>query len=174
MKPVAVIPMNDPDGVMFPHLKSITPQLKTLFSQVFVSVPLNTRLRFPEHVSWVQSDTFFKATCHEVDLPVGEFLFGKSLDFTWCHLATRADRLLELIPEVNNRDISIVAELVLAVRDEVRTRDVDWLSWEDPFILSKEPQALKEEREESIGETHKRLGYVIPMLQLLVAASKDD
>jgi hypothetical protein len=209
--------MHDPDGVMFPHLRKITPHLKDLFSQVFVSVTWITRQRFPEYVSWLDSDGFFHVTKLKVDLPVGEeflilyanaaescrpdqvlhlcfidrvsfalegdyreafsadiqaldpndtpliyqrselawethpdnyraiegmattvgeFLFGKSLDFAWCHLAIRAERLLKIIPTVKNRDISCIAEIVIAVRKEVKTREVDWLAWEDPFLAS--------------------------------------
>ncbi|MFO7679660.1 MAG: hypothetical protein R6X34_06375 [Chloroflexota bacterium] len=38
MKPAAVIPMNDPEGKFFPHLRTITPYLKSVFERVFVSV----------------------------------------------------------------------------------------------------------------------------------------
>jgi hypothetical protein len=45
--------------------------------------------------------------------------------------------------------------------------EVDWLAWEDPFGLGADPKALKATRESSLEETHKRLAYVIPMLELL-------
>lgn len=61
----------------------------------------------------------------------------------------------------------MVAEIVLMLRDNIQTKDVDWLAWEDPFLYSCNPQQLKKEREQSIRETRKRLAYVIPMLQLL-------
>ena len=38
MKPAAVIPMNDPEGKFFPHLRTITLVLQTIFQRVFVSV----------------------------------------------------------------------------------------------------------------------------------------
>ena len=53
------------------------------------------------------------------------------------------------------------------VVDEVLTRSVDWLAWEDPFIFNEDAAKLKAEREDSLYEIHKRLAYVIPMLQLL-------
>jgi hypothetical protein len=246
--------MNDPDGIMFPHLEAITPLLKHTFSQVFVSVPLVTQRRLPEYMLWLQSDDFFHVINHESDVTVdkdfltlyanaasscdpaqilhlcfidrvafalqseyrdafitdiqnvtpddtplifqrselawqthpqnyrdleqmvtkaGKHLFGKSLDFAWCHIAIQAGQLLEVIPAVKSNNISFFAEIVLAARDEVKSKAVDWLAWEDPFITSRNPQELKKEREASIRETQKRLGYVIPMLQLLVETSKD-
>lgn len=68
--------------------------------------------------------------------------------------------------------VSFLAEMVLVMIDTVRTREVDWLSWEEPFILSKAVQKRKAERGSSIEETHKRLASVIPMLQLLDKANK--
>ncbi|NIP56079.1 MAG: hypothetical protein GWO26_29655, partial [Phycisphaerae bacterium] len=105
----------------------------------------------------------------------GEQLFGRSLDFAWCHIAIQAKRLLEIVPFVQVQDDSMgfFAAIVLAMREDAKTKDVDWLSWEDPFITGSDSQSLKREREGSIGETHKRLGYAIPMLQLLVAANQD-
>ena len=57
--------------------------------------------------------------------------------------------------------------MVLLLIDRIHTQDVDWLAWEDPFILTRDAQQLKAERENSQQETYKRLTYVIPMLQLL-------
>jgi hypothetical protein len=251
MPPIAVIPMNDPDGILFPHLKVITPLLKDIFSQIFVSVNAATQQALPAYIAWLQADDFFRVTYHETDPPVGEdflalyrdaasacapdhvlhlcfidrtafalqsehhlsftadiqavtpnqtplifqrserawqthprnyreaehmvtkageLLFGSSLDFAWCHLVIQANQLLKVIPTVKNRDLSFCAEIVLAVREEVHTKEVDWLAWEDPFIHSADPQEIKMARETSMDENLKRLGYVIPMLQLLVAA----
>jgi len=102
----------------------------------------------------------------------GEWLFGKSLDFAWCHLAIQAGRLGELLPTIKRRDLSFFAEIVLVIRDEVVTKAVDWLAWEDPFIASTDARILKGAREVDIEETAKRLAYVIPMLQLLNASGR--
>jgi len=72
MHPVAVIPMNDPAGFMFPHLQTITPLLKSLFARVFVSVTRITRSALPEHVAWLETDNFFHVTHHQTDVSVGE------------------------------------------------------------------------------------------------------
>lgn len=61
----------------------------------------------------------------------------------------------------------MIAELVLNLKDKIQTQAVEWLAWEDPFIYGRDAQQLKQEREQSIAETRKRLAYVIPMLQLL-------
>ena len=101
----------------------------------------------------------------------GNLLFEKELDFAWCHLVVQARQLHRVLPSIRNHDLSMVAELVLGLKDEVKTKEVDWLAWEDPFIYSRNPQDLKEEREHNQEEVRKRLSYVIPMLQLLYAAA---
>jgi hypothetical protein len=251
MKPVAVIPMNDPTGIMFPHLEAITLVLKEIFARVFVSVTAVTQQAIPDYMAWLKNDTFFRAIYHETELSVGEdfltlyanaakacepeqilhlcfidrlafalqssyraafiqdieqvtpedtplifqrseaawathprnyyqleqmvmqvgqWLFGKKLDFAWCHLALQAQQLQQMIPHIHRRDISLVAEFTLAGKDVIKTKDVDWLAWEDPFIFDRDPQQLKVEKEKSVEETQKRLKYVIPMLQLLSEA----
>jgi hypothetical protein len=253
MKPVAVIPMNDPMGILFPHLEAVTPLLKEIFGCVFVSVTAVTQKALPNYMDWLKKDSFFQAIYHEGELSVGEdfltlyanaaracepeqilhlcfidrlafalqssyqaafiqdieqvtledtplifqrseaawathpynyrqleqvvtqvgqWLFGKQLDFAWCHLALRASQLRQMIPHIHRRDISLVAEFTLAGKDVIKTKDVDWLAWEDPFIFDRDPQQLKVEKEKSVEETQKRLNYVIPILQLLSAASR--
>jgi hypothetical protein len=253
MRPVAVIPMNDPEGMMFPHLETITPLLKGLFARLFVSVPLPTQQALPHYMDWLKADDFFHVIYHQNLIAIGddfltlyaqaalvcdpdqllhlcfidrlayalqsehradfmadilaikpaqtpliwqrserawqthprnyrdieqmatkagEWLFGKSLDFAWCHLVIPARRLREVVPIVKNRDLSFFAEIILAIRKEVVTRDVDWLSWEDPFVNSWDGQALKTARENSIAESRKRLAYVIPTLRLLERAAQ--
>jgi hypothetical protein len=97
----------------------------------------------------------------------GEWLFGKTLDFAWCHLAVQAGQLAEVLPRTHQSDLSMVAEIVLEMLECIHTKDVDWLTWEDPFILGCDPLALKIERENSTAETIKRLAYTLPMLQQL-------
>ncbi len=98
----------------------------------------------------------------------GEWLFGKTLDFAWCHLALTAGQLAETLPKVQNHDLSMVAEFVLHLRADIQTQDVDWLAWEDPFLYGRDPAELKAERENSRQETLKRLSYIVPILQLLM------
>ncbi len=102
----------------------------------------------------------------------GELLFGRRLDYAWCHFALPAGDLRNCLPESGRADIAMVAEIVLALRGRCHTKDVDWLAWEDPFILGREPAGLKKERENSPGEVNKRFAYAIPMLQLLYAAAQ--
>jgi hypothetical protein len=248
MKPIIVMPMNDPDGIMFPHLQAITNLLPEVFSKAYVSVPRQTRDNYPNYMDWLDSNEFFQPIYHDADVSVGDdfltlfayaasacdpdqilhlcyidrvafalqtehkeafiadmrsvtqadtplifarsdaawathpnnyrelenfvtitsrHLFGKLLDFAWCHLVIQAYQLRQLVPLINSRDLSLSAEIVLQIKDQVQLRDVDWLAWEDPFILCKKPEALKKEREQSVSETRKRLGYVIPTLNLL-------
>jgi len=100
---------------------------------------------------------------------IGQTLFGKRLDYAWCHLVIQAKLLHEIMPFVKRHDLSMVAEMILPVQKDVRTRDVDWLAWEDPFILGRDADELKDEREHSLEETQKRLSYVLPMVDLLTS-----
>jgi hypothetical protein len=104
---------------------------------------------------------------------IGRNLFGKELDYGWCHIAIQAKQLREVMPFVKNPDLSMVAEMIFYMQDTIKTRDVDWLSWEDPFILSRNAAELKCERENSLAETNKRLKYVLPMIETLTRLSKN-
>lgn len=247
--------MNDPSGVMFPHLEAITPQLKHIFDRAFVSVTAVTQKVQPNYMTWLAADDFFQAIYPESDMPfgdyflalyahaaaschpdqilhlcfidrvafalqtnhqqafakdiqetqsentplifqrsirawdthpqnyrkiehivteVGELLYKKTLDFVWCHIAIQASELEAILPQITSHDLSVIAEFTLVLKDKVRMKDVDWLSWEDPFIYARDPQQMKAEREQSLAETHKRLAYAIPMLNLLAETNKSS
>jgi len=102
---------------------------------------------------------------------VGKNLFGQELDYAWCHLVVQAKQLREVIPLVKNPDLSMVAEMIFHMHDDIQTRDVDWLAWEDPFILNRDASELKNEREQSLDEINKRLKYVLPMIEILTRFS---
>jgi hypothetical protein len=104
---------------------------------------------------------------------VGKNLFGHELDYAWCHLVVKAKQLGRIIPLTTLSNISMVAEMVYYIQDEVKTRDVDWLAWEDPLVLNRDADELKREREQSLDETNKRLEYVLPMLETLTRLSKN-
>jgi hypothetical protein len=78
------------------------------------------------------------------------------------------------MPLVKNPDLSMVAEMIFHLQDGIHTRDVDWLAWEDPLILSRDPSELKHERENSLAETQKRLKYVVPMIETLTRLSNTE
>jgi hypothetical protein len=98
---------------------------------------------------------------------IGETLFGKSLDYGWCHLVVQAGELGEVMNKINRPDLPLIAEMVLHMQHHAQTREVDWLAWEDPFILGRDPAELKAERENSLAETQKRLSYCLPMVEIL-------
>ena len=103
---------------------------------------------------------------------VGRNLFGRELDYAWCHMVVRAEQLHAIMPFVKNPDLSMVAEIIFYLQEQnLRTRAVDWLAWEDPFICGREAADLKHERENSLAETHKRLGYALPMTETLTRLS---
>ena len=104
---------------------------------------------------------------------VGKNLFGRELDYGWCHIVVQAKQLREIMPLMENPDLSMVAEMIFHMQDSIKTRDVDWLAWEDPFILGRNAAELKREREQSLDETNKRLNYVLPMLETLTRLSKN-
>src|SRR6266498_591286 len=82
---------------------------------------------------------------------VGHNLFGRDLDYAWCHIAVCAGQLREIVPQVQNPDLSMVAEMIFYMQSDIKTCAVDWLSWEDPFILSRDAVELKCERENSLA-----------------------
>lgn len=255
MQPVLVFPMNDPNGLLFPHLQTLTPLLKALFSQAILSVPVSTRNYQSSYISWLQTEDFFDILYFDDDPPVGdafanlyrysaqlcepdqllhlsyidrlafilqtehreqfiadvqaldgeqmplifhrssaawdthptnyreieqmatkvgEFLYGKTLDFAWCHLVAKTSQLRPVLEQIDNQNISMVAEIVIALRDIIHTQEVDWLAWEDPFITDSDPQLLKLSRENSAQENLKRLSYVVPMLQHLYDAVQTE
>jgi hypothetical protein len=104
---------------------------------------------------------------------VGKYLFGRELDYAWCHIVARAGQLREVMPLVKNPDLSMVAEMIFYLQDKVQTREVDWLAWEDPFIFHRDPNELKLEREHSFAETQKRLGYILPIIETLTRLSQN-
>lgn len=104
---------------------------------------------------------------------VGKNLFGLELDYGWCHIVVHAGQLREIMPLVKNPDLSMVAEMIFYMQDNIHTRDVDWLAWEDPFIFQRDAHELKREREQSLDETNKRLKYVLPMLETLTRLSRN-
>jgi hypothetical protein len=80
--------------------------------------------------------------------------------------------LREIMPLVKNPDLSMVAEMIFYMQDTIKTRDVDWLAWEDPFIFERDANEFKAERENSLVETKKRLKYVLPMIETLTRLSQ--
>jgi hypothetical protein len=99
---------------------------------------------------------------------IGRSLFGKSLDYAWCHLVVRAAQLQSILSLVRNRDLSMVAEMILLLQSDIKTKEVDWLAWEDPFVKSRDPEGLKRARENDPEETQKRLAYALPMIETMV------
>jgi hypothetical protein len=103
----------------------------------------------------------------------GRHLFGKELDYAWCHLVATAEQLRKVIPLVTHPAISMVAEMIFYLQENIHTREVDWLAWEDPFLLGRDAAELKRERENSAEESQRRLAYAIPMIEFLLQQSKN-
>jgi hypothetical protein len=248
LKPAIVMPLHDLDGAWIAHLESITPSLRVLFSEAFISVTPPTEAALGDRLNRLRLDPFFHLNANESgsqagdhmvagyrcaaaasppervlhlcfldrvvyalntahheafmadvritatdDAPIlfqrsvqawashpanyrelenmatraGALLWGKPFDFCWCHLAVPAGQLREIMPYVREHHLSALAEIVLLLKDRLVTKEVDWLAWEDPFVLGRNAEELKHEREHNPAETRKRLAYVIPTLQVL-------
>jgi hypothetical protein len=100
-------------------------------------------------------------------IEAGRLLFGKTYDFGWSHLVLTAGRLAGLLPHLHRDDFGHLIQIVLLLRQELVTRDVDWLAWEDPFILGREAQELWQERSQDPEETRKRLRGILPFFEAL-------
>jgi len=247
--PAIVLPFHDPEGLHFPHLKVITPDLKQLFSQAFIGISPRTEQTQPEWIETLKRDSFFilnfneaaslpgdhyrsvyqnalahcapeqvlhlcnidrvafilqsnyreqfladveaanktatpllfqrtpaawatyPANYREIEhlaIKMGEFLFGRYIDIAWSHIALRTHQLQSILPQIKSHDFGILAEVVLLLKDSLQTQDVDWLAWEDPFIFSRDAEEFKRERGSSLEETHKRLQYLRPIMQILL------
>lgn len=250
--PIAVMPLHDPDGTMFPLLEAVQEDLERLFSTTLLGLTAGTSMSQPEYAQRFRDGSFFRMQVHGQTMPVGaefralytlaaasfapeqilhlcfpdrvafalssehrttflgdvaaiqeseapvifqrsesawqshpanyrqlegmittvgEMLFGRSLDFAWCQLVITASQLARVLPRTSRRDISFMAELVVHLRDQIQTKDVDWLAWEDPFIYDRDALEMKAELEADPAETRKRLSYVLPMLDVLAQAA---
>ncbi len=109
--------------------------------------------------------------CESMMTSVGKVLFGKELDFAWNHITMKSKMLEGILEKDKFQDIRFYAQFVLSLKDVLKTKKVDWLSWEDPFILEKDPKEYKKEKERSKEEIEKRLGYVLPVIDFLLNES---
>ena len=121
--------------------------------------------------AWATHPANYRAA-EQMVTTAGELLFGRTLDFAWCHLVMRADALGGIISSTKRPDMSMVAEIVLQAMGSAHPHQRRGLaglgrSLSDGCDACK----LKREREGSLQETRKRLAYVIPMLQTLDAAA---
>ena len=245
-KPVVVLPLHDPSGILFFHLEQTLPFLKRFFAGAYVSISPATADRQESQVARLQSDSFFRInfndpgslpgehflsayrqaleqcahdqvlhlcdfdkiaaalggphrplflndirTLETEELPllfqrsatawetypqnyreveqlaikVGRLLFGRYLDFAWSYLVLRATTLQEILPQVQSKDFGVLVEIVLLLRERLHTKNVDWLAWEDPYILQQQPDRLREERASSPQETRKRLQAILPFFR---------
>ena len=96
---------------------------------------------------------------------VGELLYGQTYDFGWSYLVLQASDLAPLLPQLVSRDFGVLIELLILLRPRLLTRSVDWLAWEDPFLLGRDAGELRLERSQSQAETVKRLRGLLPFFR---------
>ncbi len=96
---------------------------------------------------------------------VGELLYDQTYDFGWSYLVLQAADLAGVLPRLTSRDFGVLIEVLLLLRPRLLTRQVDWLAWEDPFILGRDANELRLERSQSHAETVKRLRGLLPFFR---------
>jgi hypothetical protein len=96
---------------------------------------------------------------------VGEMLFQEYYDFAWSYMVMRSGQLAEILPGVRSHDFGILIEIVLKLRETLKRKSVDWLSWEDPYIFGRDADELRRERNSSRTETYKRLRGLLPFFE---------
>jgi hypothetical protein len=96
---------------------------------------------------------------------VGELLYNQTYDFGWSYLVLQAADLAWVLPQLNSRDFGVLIEVLLLLRPRLLTHQVDWLAWEDPFILGRDADELRAERSHSHPETVKRLRGLLPFFR---------
>jgi hypothetical protein len=103
-----------------------------------------------------------------IAIQLGQLLYGGYYDFAWSYLVIAFERLAAILPTLTRHDFGLLVEIVLVLRQELLTQEVDWLAWEDPFILNRDPMELRAERENDPDETRKRLQWNAPIILLLL------
>jgi hypothetical protein len=102
-------------------------------------------------------------------------LFKKNLDFVWCQMSVKAFELRKIVQLLKSHgfsDLRLHAYLLYLLKDIVTLKEVDWLDWEDPYVLNIDPSKLRHEKENSIEETKKRLSYVSQIMGMLIDLEK--
>ncbi len=100
-------------------------------------------------------------------IDTGKLLFNKYYDFACSHFAMPAQIMQQTLPDIKGHDFRILLEIILLVRNQLLTRDVDWLEWEDPFVLNVDADTLLAQRDHDPLEVQNRMSYIIPFLQIL-------
>ena len=62
MRPAIVMPMHDPNGILFPHLRDATPFLRGAFARGYINVTAATVERQPAWAAWLDGEPFFSVT----------------------------------------------------------------------------------------------------------------
>ena len=72
MKPAITLPFNDSDGLIFPHLQAILPDLKHHFDRAYLTIPESTQKKQPENVRLLESDAFFELFFLDSEMQIGD------------------------------------------------------------------------------------------------------
>jgi hypothetical protein len=144
MKPAIVFPFHDPDGVMYPHLKSITPILKQTFSEAFLSITPITKASSPENVEQLKRDNFFKLFFLEKDLTVGKHFLSL---YEFATRSCSSQKVLHLC---------FIDRVVFALRTNHQTQFI-----EDVTTLNRKSSPVIFQRSAKAWNTHPRNYYEI-------------
>jgi hypothetical protein len=121
-----VLPFHDPNGILYPFLQAVTPQLKQLFQNAFISVSPSTQVRQPELIDNLQKDPFFVVNINPPGSLVGD------------HYKSGYQNAVENVnPEsiLHLCDIDKVAYVLLSDHRNRFLTDIEWANREQSPIL---------------------------------------
>ena len=99
-----------------------------------------------------------------------EKLSGVKVEMNFCAITFNKNIADKILIDSHSNGWEITGEWILLLMKNsipLVTKEVDWLSWEDPFWEHINEIELKKERENDKNETLKRLKTNLPILQLL-------
>lgn len=102
---------------------------------------------------------------------IGKHLLGQEVELASCGFLLKQDLVSKILAESRERSFSVEAEwillaYILGIKPIIKK--VDWLSWEDPYILDVDEPALKNSREHDPLETQRRLVMNVEIANVLI------
>jgi hypothetical protein len=124
--PNIVLPFHDPHRLLYPYLQAITPQLKVLFQNAFVSISPATQARHPEIIDNLQKDPLFVVNMNPPGSLVGDH-YRSGYQNAVEHVS--AESILHLC------DVDKVAFILLSEHRHRFLADIEWANKEKSPIL---------------------------------------
>ncbi len=109
--------------------------------------------------AWETHPKYYMET-EQIPTKIMEILFNIPIDFVWCQMSVKAADLKEILPNLINKDLLALSEIAFYFRNTLKIKEVDWLSWEDPFIFNKDAKLYREIAEHNVDDFKRRVVYV--------------